>query len=592
MQIVDGNRSLRHNNGMSIQRRLNALAASSMGIFTAVTMSAIAAGGLIIFQSWLLATIIDQVHLGGTGLTESLPLLGSLAGVILFRAVFVFINEQTAAVLSNRVRNGLRIALTEKVLRLGPAYLKQQPPGELSYALTGAIDSLDAYFSQFMPQLIVAAILPLGILAVVFPMDSLSWIILLLTAPLIPIFMILVGKTTEALTRRQYSTFSRMSAFFLDSLRGLVELKNLGQSRGHTTRLDRVSESYRQATMRVLRVSFLSALVLELAATLSVAVIAVEIGIRLLYAQMPFQQAFFLLVIAPEFYLPLRQVGARFHASQNGVSAARHIFSILDLPEQQESTFVQPVDGLFQQPFSIRFDDVSFAYPRRTQEAVSHVSFELKSGETTALVGLNGSGKSTLAALLLRFISPAEGRITFNGVDIQTIPLADWRAGIAYLDQQSFLFNDTLRNNLLLAKPDATEADISAALDSAQLSGFVASLQGGLNTEVGEDAFRLSGGQAQRLGLARAFLKKAPLLVLDEPTSHLDALLEADLDRAITRLTEGKTGLIIAHRKDTARRADKVIMLENGHVLCSGSHADISGCSEAYNALFAGGDPS
>ena len=388
--------------------------------------------------------------------------------VIVLRAFLVFINEQSAAMLSEKIRMDLREKLTAKVLDLGPAYIEQQQAGELSYAMTSAVDTLDAYFSQYLPQLVIAAILPLGILIIVFPMDTLSAVILLLTAPLIPIFMILVGKTTEALTHRQYQTFSRMSAFFLDSLRGLAELKNLGQSRDHAARLDRVSEKYREATMQVLRISFLSALVLELAATLSVAVIAVEIGIRLLYGQMDFQQAFFLLVIAPEFYLPLRQLGVRFHAAQNGVSAARRIFDILDQPEPQSGSSqleTVRIPDLFQPPFNIRFDDVSFAYPGREQEAVSHVSFTMNSGETTALVGLNGSGKSTLASLLLRFIQPQNGAIFYNDVDIQTIPIESWRAGIAYLDQQPVLFNASIRQNLVIARPDANEIQIIRCAD-------------------------------------------------------------------------------------------------------------------------------
>jgi len=574
---------------MSIQRRLISLANSTRLTLILVIGSALLVGGLVILQSWYLSTILDQVHLHGAGLDQSLPLLGSLLIAIVLRALLVFINEQSAAMLSEKIRMELREKLTAKVLDLGPAYIEQLQAGELSYAMTGAVDTLDAYFSQYLPQLVTATILPLGILIIVFPMDILSAVILLLTAPLIPIFMILVGKTTDALTNRQYQSFSRMSAFFLDSLRGLAELKNLGQSRDHAARLDRVNEKYREATMRVLRISFLSALVLELAATLSVAVIAVEIGIRLLYGQMDFQQAFFLLIIAPEFYLPLRQLGVRFHAAQNGVSAARRIFDILDQPDTQlvSSTFETiRIPDLFQQPFSIRFNDVSFAYPSREQEAISHVSFSMNSGETTALVGLNGSGKSTLASLLLRFIQPQNGTIFYNDVDIQAIPIESWRAGIAYLDQQPVLFNSSIRQNLVIARPDASEQQISDSLSAAHLLETVESLPEGVDSELGENAFRFSGGQAQRLGLARAFLKNAPLIVLDEPTSHLDALLEADLDRSLAQLYRGRTCLLIVHRKDSARQADRVIMLEKGQLVCSGKHSELVSSNCLYASLF------
>jgi ABC-type multidrug transport system fused ATPase/permease subunit len=281
-------------------------------------------------------------------------------------------------------------------------------------------------------------------------------------------------------------------------------------------------------------------------------------------------------------------VGARFHASQNGVSAARRIFAILDEPEMDNNINARPIPELFKPPFTIRFDNVSFSYPDRQQEALNRVSFEMHSGETTALVGLNGSGKSTLAALLLRFIKPSEGAVYYNGIDIQTIPLADWRAGIAHLDQQPVLFNDTVRENLLISRPDASDQELNNALQFAHLAEFIASLPDGISTPVGENAYRFSGGQAQRLGLARAFLKNAPLLVLDEPTSHLDALLEADLDRSISDLMRERTCLIIAHRKETARRADRVILLDSGRVACYGSHDDLTKCDDRYTALFSG----
>lgn len=575
---------------MNVQPRLNTLSASFLSTLSIVVGSAVCTGGMVLLQAWFLSSIIDRVHLHSAGLDQEIPNLLYLTLVIMLRAVMVFVNEQGATVLSEKIRASLREQLTAKLLRLGPAYIDQQRGGELAHALTAAVDSLDAYFSQYLPQLIVTAILPVGILAVVFPIDTLSAVILLLTAPLIPIFMVLVGKTTEVLTNRQYQTFSRMSAFFLDSLRGLTELKNLGCSSEHAARLDAVSERYRSATMRVLRVSFLSALVLELAATLSVAVIAVEIGIRLLYGRMDFLQAFFLLVIAPEFYLPLRQLGARFHAGRSGVSAARRIFEILDEPETEPAinptTTVSDWQTIFNQPFHIRFENVSFSYPGRDQDAVRSLSFELYSGETTALIGLNGSGKSTLAALLLRFIQPKVGHILINDRDIQEIPLDVWRAGIAWMNQQTVLFNDSIRENLLMASPTASPLDLEHALSEASLLETVRTMPEGLDTLIGENAFRLSGGQAQRLGLARAFLKNAPLLVLDEPTSHLDALLEKDLDVSLRKLRENRTVLIIAHRKDTAMQADRLLILENGRLVGDGKPVELKKTNPAYIHMF------
>lgn len=575
---------------MNVQRRLNALSTSFLPTISIVAGSAVCTGGMIILQAWILSGIIDRVHLHSTGLDQEIPNLLFLIFVIITRTVLVFINEQGAAGLSENIRASLREQLTVKLLRLGPAYIDQKRGGELAHALTSAVDSLDSYFSQYLPQLIVTAILPVGILAVVLPIDTLSAVILLLTAPLIPIFMILIGKTTETLTNHQYQTFSRMSAFFLDSLRGLTELKNLGRSAEHATRLDSVSEHYRSATMRVLRVSFLSALVLELAATLSVAVIAVEIGIRLLYGHMDFPQAFFLLVIAPEFYLPLRQLGVRFHAGRNGVSAARRIFDILDEPETEPASNSIAAGSdwqtIFRQPFHIRFENVSFSYPGRDQDAVRSLTFNLYSGETTALIGLNGSGKSTLAALLLRFIKPKVGRILINDRDIQEIPMDVWRAGIAWMSQQSVLLNDSIRQNLLMVSPQASPIDLERALAEARLLETVRSMPEGLDTVIGENAFRLSGGQAQRLELARVFLKNSPLLILDEPSSHLDTLLEKDLDASLRQLRADRTVLIIAHRKDTASQADRVLIMENGQLAGLGKPADLEKVNPAYIHLF------
>jgi len=575
---------------MPEQRRLIRLSSDSLFPLIGVIGSALLVGGLIILQAWLLSLILDQVHLHAAGLKQVTPDLIRLAIVVLLRALLVFVNEQSAAVLSAGIRARLRESLTAKVLRLGPAYTEQQQAGELTYALTGAIDSLDAYFSQYVPQLVIAAVLPVAILTVVFPIDVLSGVIFLLTAPLIPIFMVLIGRTTETLTRRQYQTFSRMSAFFLDSLRGLVELKNLGKSAGHAARLDAVGERYRSATLRVLQVSFLSALVLELAATLSVAVIAVEIGIRLLYGQMDFQQAFFLLVIAPEFYLPLRQLGARFHAAQNGVSAARCIFEIFDQPEQDQKLAQEKAEPfeerVFCSPFTIHFNDVSFTYPGREQEAVRYVSFTLTSGQTTAIVGLNGSGKTTLASLLLRFIQPQGGTILYNDIDIQNIPVDRWRSGIAFLDQRPVVFNTTLRENLLLVRPEAAPDQLRSALETVHLQETVNSLPHGLDTGLGEEGYGLSGGQIQRLALARMFLKDAPFLILDEPTSHLDPFLENELDAALDQMRKNRTCLVIAHRKNTARQADQVLFMENGQLAAAGYHADLVANVPHYASLF------
>ncbi len=577
---------------MVFDRRLNSLAFSLRRPFLIVTSSAIAGGLAIIAQAWILSDILNRVHMFHIGLEQAAPSLILFVLVIIARSGLVFINEQSSAYLSENIRANLREQMAVKILRLGPASIEQQKTGELAYVVTAAIDTLDAYFSQYLPQLVICAVLPVSILFIVFPLDFLSALILLVTAPLIPIFMILIGRTTETLTHRQYAAFSRMSAFFHDSLCGLRELKNLGRSADHASRLDRVSEAYRDATLKVLRISFLSALVLELAATLSVAVIAVQIGIRLMYGQMEFHQAFFFLVIAPEFYFPLRQLGARFHAAQNGIVAAKRIFSILDEPENGSGNFqveISPgVLPVFPDKFEIQFDNISFAYPGRENDAVHRVSFSIHSGEKIAIIGLNGSGKSTLASLFLRFIQPQEGRILFNGRDIQSFHPDEWRAGIAYVSQQPALFNTSIRENLTITAPHASGGQLEKALQQAQLLATVKALPEGIDTRLGEDAFGLSGGQAQRLILARAFLKNTPILVLDEPGAHLDALLEDELERSISRLQQNRTSIVIAHRKQTACEATRILMMDQGRLIGSGPHGQLLQTCPQYARFYTG----
>ncbi|NLF52424.1 MAG: thiol reductant ABC exporter subunit CydD [Leptolinea sp.] len=575
---------------MIFNRRLNSLAFRLRAPFIAVIVSAVAGGFAVIGQAWVLSDILDQIHILQVSINQlNRPFL-LLVFIIFLRAILVYVNEQNAALLSEKIRSALRERLAEKILRLGPAYTNQQQDGELAHVTTTGVDSLDSYFSQYLPQLVICAILPVSILIIVFPLDILSAFILLVTAPLIPVFMILIGRTTETLTHRQYDAFSGMSAFFHDSLRGLTELKNLGRSGDHASRLDRVSETYRNATLKVLRVAFLSAFVLELAATLSVAVIAVQIGIRLMYGQMDFQQAFFFLVIAPDFYLPLRQLGARFHAAQNGVSAAKRIFAILDEPEidlAQTLSDNHPVSfPFFKGEFNIRYENVTFTYPGRKTDAVHRVSLTISSREKLAIVGLNGSGKSTLTSLLLRFIQPNEGCITWNGVDIQTIPIDKWREEFLYVNQQPALFNATIRENLTITAPSAEEHQLEQALQEAHLLETVKTLPAGMDTQLGEDAYGFSGGQAQRLVLARAFLKNAPFLILDEPTTHLDPITQADLDSSISRLQQGRTCVLIAHRRRTAQEADRVFMMDHGHLVGSGHHMELLDTCPSYANLF------
>jgi ATP-binding cassette subfamily C protein CydD len=337
--------------------------------------------------------------------------------------------------------------------------------------------------------------------------------------------------------------------------------------------------------MGVLRVTFLSALVLELVATISTAVVAVQIGLRLLYGQLAFQQGFFVLLLAPEFYLPLRLLGTRFHAGMQGVAAAQRIFEVLETPAAEHSARSSGRPGPSPKRLDIRFRGVHYAYEEGKRPALNGLSFELPQGRSLALVGPSGAGKSTVAYLMLRFIEPDQGAITVGGQPLDALSPAAWREQVAWVPQNPYLFHGTVAENICLARPDASLDQVESAASQASASGFIEALPKGYGTVIGERGARLSGGEAQRIALARAFLKDAPLLILDEATANLDPEIEAMVQEAMARLLPGRTALIIAHRLSTVYRADRIVVLDRGQLAQEGSHIDLMQQSGLYRRL-------
>ena len=471
----------------------------------------------------------------------------------------------------------------DKINRLGPIYTKGERSGEMSNTITNGVQALDAYFSQYIPQLFFSSLIPIIVLFFVFPRDLLSGVVMVVTAPIIPVFMILIGHLAQSITQKQWKSLSRMSAYFLDVLQGITTLRILGRGRAEEQKIAQVSDAFRKTTMNVLKVAFLSALVLEMAATISTAVIAVEIGLRLLYGKMLFEPALFILILAPEFYQPMRQLGARFHAGMEGIAAAERIFEILETPQpaHPKERRSLPVKSFA----SIRFQDVSFSFPGEPRPALNALSFNMTNNSLTALVGPSGAGKTTISQLLMGFLQPTQGAILVDDAPLSRFDPDEWKKQIAWVPQNPHLFHRTIRENILLARPSATEQEMTQAAQSVRLHEFVLSLPDGYDTQIGEQGARLSGGQAQRIALARAFLKNAPLLILDEPTANLDPILEQEIQSVINTLTRNRTTLMIAHRLTTVREADQIIVLSNGQIREIGRHEELLNRQGLYAQL-------
>ncbi len=540
-------------------------------------------GILIIAQAYTMSAVVSGVFLARQTLSQVFLLLCGLAAIIVVRSALLGGSSVTANRVAARVKTDLRERLLAHLLALGPAYTRGERSGELTNTLVEGVEALDAYFSQYVPQLFLTILVPLAIVIVVFSVDILSGVVLLVTAPVLPVFMALIGMMADALTKRQWKVLSLMSAHFLDVLQGLTTLKLFGRSKAQEKTIRSVSEQFRKTTMNVLRVAFLSSLVLEMGATISTAIVAVEIGLRLLYGWIPFQQAFFVLLLAPEFYLPLRMLGTRFHAGMNGSAAAQRIFEILDTPVPARPA---PAESALPALASneIRFERVQYSYDGQ-RPALQDVSFTIEPGQKVALVGPSGAGKSTIAHLLLRFIEPGGGQISIGSVALSALPAQQWRQQVAWVPQHPYLFNTTVAENIRLAKPEASLQEVITAARQAYAHEFIQALPQGYDTIIGEQGARLSGGQIQRLSLARAFLKDAPLLILDEATSNLDPEQEELIIEATQRLMQGRTVLIIAHRLNTVRAANQIIVLNEGLVTAVGTHQTLMQHAGIYQQL-------
>ncbi|MDQ1248595.1 MAG: ATP-binding cassette, subfamily bacterial CydD [Actinomycetota bacterium] len=513
---------------------------------------------LAVVQAFALATIITEVFQSGASLGDVMGAVWVLVAVVLARVVLSYLGEVAANASAAQAKSQLRTALLEQVMRLGPVWLARRGEGELSTLATRGVDALDAYYSRYLPMLVLAVTVPIVGGVAILTQDVLAAVIVALTLPLIPVFMVLVGLYTQSRVDRQWRTLGVLSGHFLDVVAGLPTLAVFGRAKAQADSIRRIGDAYRIATLRVLRVSFLSSLVLELLATLSVALIAVSIGLRLVSGDFTLFAGLVVLILAPEVYLPLRLVGANFHAAAEGLGAAEQVFEVLEATPPATGSRTDVPDPATS---PIVIDHLTVAYPDRSENALDGATFTIAPGRITALVGPSGGGKSTLLAVLLGFVAPTSGRVSVGGVELADLDPDAWRAQVAYVPQRPRLLAMTLRENVALGAPTATDEAIIAALRAAGADDVLSELPYGLDTELGEGGRGLSVGQQRRVAVARALLRDSPLVLLDEPTAALDVDTEADVLRGLRTHAAGRTVVIVAHRESLAALADDVVRL-------------------------------
>nr|WP_035857429.1 thiol reductant ABC exporter subunit CydD [Cryptosporangium arvum] len=512
-----------------------------------------ASAALLIAQATLLASAIAGVVADGDFQVGAE--LAGLAAVTLGRAGVAWAQDTIAHRTGATVISTLRRALLAHTVALGPG-----ATGELATLATRGVDALTGYFARYLPQLVLAAVVPALIGARLLFADWLTAVVLVVTVPLIPIFMALVGWYTEGRTKQQYDALSRLSGHFLDVVAGLPTLMVFGRAKAQAETVRRITGEFRRTTMGVLRAAFLSSLVLELLATLSVALVAVSIGLRLVEGELTLETGLLVLILAPEVYLPLRLVGAQFHASTEGLEAANKVFAVLETPLPPAGTRTTVPTG------ALTFENVTVTYPGRTGPAVRDASLVVRDGTVTALTGPSGTGKSTLVAVVLGFVRPESGRVRIGDVDLAELDPDAWRRHLAWVPQRPTLVAGTIADNIRLGRLDATDAEVARAAADAELADVVAGRPAGLDTVLGEDGAGLSAGERQRVGLARAFLRDPRIVLLDEPTANLDGTSEERVLTGLRRLVAGRTAVLVAHRPALLALADHVVRLGGDRV--------------------------
>lgn len=551
---------------------------------TASIVTSILAGFCLIAQTAALAYLVNQVVFLDQQWLDHTLALSVLLVLILIRILFVKYTEQLAFKGATKIKLSLRNSLYDKLITLGPSYVSEQQSPQLAQLLQQGVEELEAYYARYLPAVAFCAIIPLSILAVVLPIDWLTGLIFLVTAPLVPMFMILIGLKAESLNQKHWQQLNRMSNHFLDVIQGLAQLKLFNASRAEAQAIADIADKYRRSTMGILKIAFLSSFALEFLATLSIALVAVIVGFRLFWGELDFAIGFMMLLLAPEFYLPFRNLGTQYHAKMKGVAAAQQMLEILNATPAHSGQGKAKLNANNQ--LSIRFNDVSFNYPNK-EAAISGINLTIDGPGLYGVIGPSGAGKSTLIDLLLAFLQPQHGHISINQQSLTDIDKKHWHQHLAWVPQNPQLIYGSIRDNIQLGDVNASTEQVLAAAQQSGVDQFVNDFDDGWQHLITEHGSGISGGQKQRIAMARALLKQADILVLDEPSAHLDNETEQWLNQSIAQYAKDHIVIVIAHRLHTVKDAKTILLLNDGQLWAQGTHQQLLASSDLYAQLIA-----
>ncbi|PEM44813.1 thiol reductant ABC exporter subunit CydD [Bacillus wiedmannii] len=542
-------------------------------LYVVLTIISILEAVSIIAQTVFLARAITFLFQGETvqSLLNETVYFGITFAV---RHMLVRISQILVERFAEKTGSLLRKQLIEAYFTLGPRYVQTAGTGHLVTLSIEGIEKFKTYIELTIPKMIRSSIVPGLIVLYVFTLDIESGIILVVTIPIVIIFMILLGLAAQKMADSQYESYRVLSNHFVDTLKGLETLKYLGKSKQHEGKIEKVSKRYRKATMRTLRVAFLSSFALDFFTSLSIAFVAVGLGIRLIDGTIVLLPALTILILAPEYFLPIKQVGANYHATLDGQLAMEQIEEILQ-QQKEIGTKESNVGLIWNSSSNLKLQDVKVKNDESEKSILEGIDFTWKGTGAIGVIGESGAGKSTLIDVLAGFLTPSGGKLIVNGVEIDGATREDWQKNIAYIPQQPYIFPLSLKDNICFYETNTTDAEVERVINEVGLRSLVTSLPNGMYERIGEGGRMLSGGQEQRVAMARALLSKKPIILLDEPTAHLDIETEFEIKQAMLRLFEGKLVFLATHRLHWMKQMDHILILNKGEMIESGTYEEL-----------------